>query len=77
MTYYVDVKSELLRDLLRDILKDVRGISLNKSKLYVSYAATVLRLATYLDRLSRTYYILYFLSLSCTRARIKSLLLIS
>ena len=76
-TCYVDVKSELLRDLLRDVLKDVRGISLNESKLSVSYTAAVLRPATHLDRSSRTYCILHFLSSSCARARMKSLLSIS
>jgi hypothetical protein len=40
-TCYIDVKSELLRDILRDILKDVRGISLNESKLSVSYSPAV------------------------------------
>ena len=40
-TSYVDVKSELLRDVLRDLLKDVRGISLNESKLSVSYTHAV------------------------------------
>ena len=44
---YVDVKSELLRDILRDVLKDVRGISLNESKLSVSYVPAVLRSATH------------------------------
>jgi hypothetical protein len=46
-TCYVDVKSELLRDILRDVLNDIKGISLNESKLSVSYACPVLRPATY------------------------------
>lgn len=37
-TCYIDVKSEILRDILRDVLKDVGGVSLNESKLCVSYA---------------------------------------
>ncbi|KAH8751172.1 hypothetical protein BGZ57DRAFT_775113, partial [Hyaloscypha finlandica] len=36
-TSYIDIKLELLWDILRDILKDVRGISLNESKLSISY----------------------------------------
>jgi hypothetical protein len=31
-TFYVDVKSEELRDILRVILRDVRGVSLNEDK---------------------------------------------
>jgi hypothetical protein len=46
-TCYVDVKSELLRDILNNILNDIKGISLNESKLSVSYAPVVLRPATY------------------------------
>jgi hypothetical protein len=42
-TTYIDVKSELLRDILRDVLKDVRGISLNESKLSVSYVPRRIR----------------------------------
>ena len=35
-TFYVDIKSEWLRDVLRDILKDVQVISLKEGKLSVS-----------------------------------------
>ena len=40
-TCYIDVKSELLRGILRDILKDVKRISLNESKLSISYSPAV------------------------------------
>ena len=49
-TCYVDVKLKLRRDLLRDVLKDVRKISLNESKLSVSYTVAILRSATYLGQ---------------------------
>jgi hypothetical protein len=35
-TFYVDVKSEELRDVLREVLKDVHGISLSEEKPKVS-----------------------------------------
>ena len=31
-TYYVDVKSEGLRDILRTVLRDVRAVNLNEEK---------------------------------------------
>ena len=40
-TSYINVKSELLQDILRDVLKDIKEISLNKSKLLVSYVSAV------------------------------------
>jgi len=34
-TYYVDIKSEELRDILRTVLRDIRAVNLNEDKLVV------------------------------------------
>ncbi len=36
-TCYINIKLELLRDILRNVLKNIRGVSLNKYKLCISY----------------------------------------
>lgn len=35
-TYYVDIKSEGLRDILRTVLRDIRTVNLNEDKPTVS-----------------------------------------
>jgi hypothetical protein len=47
MTSYINIKLELLWDILRDILKDIKGISLNESKLSISYTLVILKPATH------------------------------
>jgi hypothetical protein len=52
-TSYVDVKSEHLRDVLRDVLKDVKGISLNESKLSVSYVHAAYEVTTHSSKVEQ------------------------
>ena len=54
-----------MQDILRDFLKDIKGISLNESKLSISYTCTILKLATY-SRKGRVKLALYYPS----RARV-------
>lgn len=77
-TCYVDVKSEPLRDILRDVLKGVGEISLNESKLCVSYAPSSIESSHSFDiRLSRTFFTPPSLSSSCIKAGMRLHLSIS
>jgi len=41
-TYYVDIKSEGLRDILRTVLRDIRTVNLNEDKPTVKLSSGLL-----------------------------------